>query len=89
MTFKKSKSASFLLSEEKEAGAPGESGEKEPIKENKHVQKPRARKGEIARSKRVQLLMSPVLYKELSKKANKEKMSLNNLIHITLEGSLK
>lgn len=37
------------------------------------------------RSKRVQLLMQPSLYKKLSKAAKKQKRSVNDLIHTILE----
>lgn len=37
------------------------------------------------RSKRVQLLMQPSLYKQLKARAKREKRSLNDLIHSILE----
>ena len=37
------------------------------------------------RSKRVQLLMQPSLYKQLKAKAKREKRSVNDLIHSILE----
>ena len=39
------------------------------------------------RSKRVQLLMQPSLYKQLKARAKREKRSLNDLIHSILEES--
>lgn len=38
------------------------------------------------RSKRVQLLMQPSLYKKLKARAKREKRSVNDLIHSILEG---
>ena len=37
------------------------------------------------RSKRVQLLMQPILYKQLKARAKREKRSLNDLLHSILE----
>lgn len=89
MEGKKSKSASFLLSEEKEAEAPGE---KQPIKEKVQAQDPGVHDQDDDilpplenKTKRVYMLMRPSLHKDLSKLAKKKRISLNEFMHRILQ----